>query len=157
SRLETPAYFDGYLPVVTINYKSDRTTYQQETFAPVGSAFAQHGAAMMRFSLDGERGRVEARVTSKGRLRVEKRNLLDEKGKTIIVFSQGWTWEAKHNALAAVLRKGQTAELAIFTEPNDAKLTVSAGSYNNAREECINEWKSLLNYGTQLSTPESIV
>src|SRR4029078_4088393 len=50
TRLETPTYLDGYLPVVTIRYKSGSATYDEQTFAPVDEASAAHGAAMIRFS-----------------------------------------------------------------------------------------------------------
>jgi hypothetical protein len=157
SRLQTPEYLEGYLPVVTIRYKSDGTTYNQETFALVDNASAKHGAGMLRFSVDKGHGRIEARVGSKDRWRVEKRNLLDEKGKTIVSFSPGWTSDAKRKALVAELREGQSAELAIFTQPNDSKIELSAASYNKRKDECLKEWKGLLDRGTQLTTPESIV
>jgi len=39
-RLQTPAYRDGYLPIVTIAYESDGITYYEEAFAPVDAASA---------------------------------------------------------------------------------------------------------------------
>jgi hypothetical protein len=90
-------------------------------------------------------------------LRVENRNVLDEKSKTVVSFSQGWKWDAKRKALVAELREGKSADLAIFTEPNETKYEVTADSYNKRKNECVKEWKGFLERGTQLTTPEPIV
>lgn len=159
SRLQPPAYLEGYLPIVTIGYESDGTTYYEEAFAPVDAASAKHGTAMLRFSMKkgSKLGQIEARITSKLRLRVEKRNLLDEKGSALVSFGQGWRWEAKRKALVAELRDGQTAELAIFTEANDKRSELTAASYNQRKDECVKKWTDLLDRGAQLTTPEPIV
>ena len=90
-RLQTPAYRDGYLPIVTIGYESDGITYYEEAFAPVDATSAKHGTAMLRFSMKkgSKLGRIEARIDSKSRLRVEKSNVLDVKGSTLVAFGQG--------------------------------------------------------------------
>ena len=85
ARLETPAYLDGYLPVVTIRYKSGGAVYEEEAFAPVDEASAAHGVAMLRFSIgkDGAKvGRVEARIDSDDTLRVQNGAVLDGKGQS---------------------------------------------------------------------------
>ena len=61
AHLETPAYLDGYLPVVTIRYKVGDAIYNEESFAPVDEVSAAHGVALVRFSVDANGAKVGTR------------------------------------------------------------------------------------------------
>src|SRR3954447_20763780 len=96
ARLETPAYLDGYLPVVTIRYKSAAATYCEEVFAPVEEKFASCGSTMLRFSLgkNGSRsGRIEARVGSRTALHAQNGQVLDKNGQSLVAFGPEWRWQ----------------------------------------------------------------
>lgn len=160
ARLETPAYLDGYLPVVTIRYKSGGAVYGEEAFAPVDQAAAMHGVAMLRFSCDnsgGKAGRIEARIDSDAALRVENSEVLDNKGQSLVAFGHGWKWDAKRKALVAEISKGNAAELAIFTKPKPPGISLSNAVYDKQKAECIAFWSGWLDHDFKLVTPEQIV
>ncbi len=160
ARLETPAYMDGYLPVVTIRYKSGAATYEEQVFAPVDEASAAHGAAMLRFSIGESRsngGRVEARIDAEGELRAQKGQVLDRTGKCLVAFASEWRWDGKRKALVAELRAGKTAELAVFTKPRAPGTIVSSAIFDKQKEQCVAYWKGWINDNFELVTPEAIV
>ncbi len=164
-RLEMPSYLDGYLPVVAISYQQQGATYQQEVFAPVDDDSAAHGTAMLRFSTlehndQGEQateGRIEARIESKSRFRVERGEVLNEKGESLVAISPAWRWEAERNALVATLRGQETAELAVFTKPAAPGRKMSKDVYDERRRQCVQTWNGVLDRSIKLHTPEAIV
>jgi hypothetical protein len=159
-RLETPAYLDGYLPIVSIRYKADAATYCEEAFAPVDAKLAVLGAAMLRFSVAGDaskNGRVEARVDAPSNLKVQNNQILNAKGESLVAFDKEWQWDAKRKALVADIQANKTAELAIFTKPAAAPLSMTKTTYDQKKDQCIDKWKALLARGVQLVTPEPIV
>ncbi len=159
SKLQEPSYRDGYLPIVTMQYTVDGTTYQEEAFAPVDNSLAANGTSIVRFSLakGSKAGRVEARVAAKGAVRVQTQNALDGKGKSLIAFSDRWRWESKNKALVADLRGDQTAEIEVFTQPTDSHPQLTPASYDRQKDDCIKLWNGILDAGVKLETPEHIV
>ena len=161
SQLDGPGYLDGYLPVVTTKYRHEGRTFQEEAFAPVDERLAANGTALVRFSIvqagaEG-RGRVEARLDSQTPLRVENREVLNEKGESIVAFGPQWKWEADRGVLVALLGDRETAELAIFTKPVKPGTAISASVFDEEKQECIRTWQDFLDRGIQLDTPEEIV
>jgi len=157
SSLDGPKYLDGYLPVVTTNYRHGGAIYRQEVFAPVDEAHAKHGAAVLRFSVPEGAGRVEARVDSETSLQVRNGEVLNERDQSLLAFSPGWRWNADRKSLVADLGEGETAELAIFTQPADPGTTMSTAVFDQGRRDCIAAWKDLLDRSINLETPEAIV
>ncbi len=158
SRLETPAYLDGYLPIVGIRYKSGPVDYREEVFAPVDKRLSALGAAMVRFSMgDGgsKNGRVEARIGPG--VRIQKNHVLNEKGANLVAFDKEWTWDAKGGALVADLRSNKTAELLVFTKPTDEVISMTKTNYDEAKSQCSQAWQDLLGKGVRLETPEPII
>jgi hypothetical protein len=161
ARLETPTYLDGYLPVVAIKFKQDAVNYQEEVFAPVDEKLAAHGAAMLRFSIADREvkraGRVEARIATDKPIRVQDQEVLNDKGESLLAFSDGWNWQADRKALVAQLTAGHAAELLVFTKPTSPGTVMSATIYDRQRQECVDTWKDLLKRSIKLETPEAIV
>jgi hypothetical protein len=160
ARLETPAYLDGYLPVVTIRYKSGSAMYQEEAFAPVDKTLAAHGASMLRFSVasgGSAAGRIEARIDSHSGVRSQNREVLNEKGQSLLSFGPTWRWNEERNALVAELGQDQTAELAVFTKPATPGTVVTSAFYDKQKNQCVQIWNKLLEQSIKLVTPEPIV
>jgi hypothetical protein len=160
ARLETPTYMDGYLPVVTIRYKSGAVTYDEQTFAPVGEESAAQGVAMLRFSTgknSTKGGRIEARVDSDANLQVQNGEVLDGKGQSLVAFSNDWKWEGKRKALVAELSAGRAAELAVFTKPKAPGMALSSAIFDKQKEQCVDFWKDWIDHNFKLVTPEAIV
>jgi hypothetical protein len=159
-RLETPTYRDGYLPVVTIRYKSGAVTYDEQTFAPVDEASAAHGVAMVRFSVgksSNKGGRIEARVDSDANLQVKNGEVLDGKGQSLVTFSNEWEWDGKSKALVAELGAGKAAELEVFTKPKAPGMALSSAIFDKQKEQCVDYWRDWLDHNFKLVTPEAIV
>ncbi len=160
ARLEEPRYLDGYLPIVTIKYRHHGATIQEEAFAPVGEQESANGTAMLRFSLaesSAKAGRIEARVISEPPLHDVNGAIVNEKGEILVAFSPAWEWNADRKTLVANLTGTQTAELAIFTTPAAPHPRISNAMFDEQRRVCVEAWKTLLDRGTKLVTPEAIV
>ncbi len=160
-RRETPTYLDGYLPVVTIRYKTPAATYSEEAFAPVDKSMAALGAAMLHFSVGSDasktNGRVEVRIDSQSDLRIRNNQVLSEKGETLVAFNKDWRWDGTRKALVADIRANETADLAVFTKPADEALPITDSIYSQEKAQCKQNWNALLSRGVQLVTPEPIV
>jgi hypothetical protein len=165
TRLETPAYLNGYLPVVTIKYQQSGVAYRQEWFAPVDEASAAHGVAFTRFSLaatagdavTNSSGQVEARIDSPTPLRVQDSEVLNGNGDSIVAFTPGWRWVAERNALVAQLDRGKSVELAVFTRPSEPGTELTSSLYDERRRQCIVAWQDILSRSIDIQTPEKIV
>ena len=160
ARLQEPSYLHGYLPVVTIAYKSGDVTYREEAFAPVDDVAAAHGMAMIRFSADkggSQTRRVEARIESKDKLRVENRKVLGADGECVLAFDGVWEWDAAHQSVVANLRDGDAATLAIYTKPIAAAQRMPSVSFEDQKADCVGYWSGLVGDRTKLTTPETIV
>jgi hypothetical protein len=160
ARLESPAYMDGYLPIVTIRYKSGGTVYQEQVFAPIGEDSAAHGIAMIRFSIGlggATEGRVEVRIDSDNPLLMQDGNVLNEKGQSLLAFGTGWRWDGSRKSLTHDLNKRSTAQLAIFTKPKAKNATLTSAEWENEKEKCASYWHRWVSDNFKLSTPEAIV
>lgn len=157
SQLEGPSYLDGYLPVVSLAYRSQGALYREEAFAPVDQTSAENGAALVRFTVTQGTGRVEARIDSPASLIVQNGEVLNGDGRGLIAFSPKWHWIAKRRALVAQLADGESAELTIFTALAEPGATISSASFAERKEECIQRWEDVLDQGIRLVTPETIV
>jgi hypothetical protein len=161
SRLKTPRYQDGYLPVVVLAYRHHGAVYQEEVFAPVDEQSAAHGTVMLRFAIgEGgveDSGIVEARIDSESPLRADDGNVLNEAGQSLAAFSNAWRWDADSKTLIAEVEEGRTAELAIFTKPADPGFHMSGEVYYQHKEECVRAWDDLLSRSASFETPEPIV
>jgi len=164
-RLEGPRYRDGYLPLVELKYRRFGATYEQEVFAPVDGMSAQHGAAMVRFSVNDiladhgakASGLIEARFASSMPLHAENGQVLNEQGQCLVSFAPAWRWDAQRRALLAELTNGQSAELAIFTKPVEQGQQMSASLFDNRKQQCQSAWDELLRRSIGLQTPEPLV
>jgi hypothetical protein len=158
-RLGQPEYMDGYLPVVTVRYQTKNATISEETFAPVAESYAARGTAMLRFSLAKEAGaeRIQARIGSEETLHVADSAVLNTKGETLVAFSPGWKWNEELKALTVDLKGRETAELAVFTKPSSSIGGCSSKEFDEQRQACVQAWSKLLDDGTKLTAPESIV
>ena len=157
SALEEPCYLDGYLPIVTTRYRHGGAVYRQDVFAPVSKELAERGAAMVRFSVAEGAGRIEARVDADGPLRIDGGEVLNEKGESLLAFGSAWKWNGDRKLLTAKLKEGQTAEIAVFTQPAAPGAKMSGEVFDRRREQCVASWKDLLQRSVRLETPEAIV
>ena len=164
TELQTPSYRDGYLPIVTINYRQSGATFWEEAFAPVDQQSAAHGTIMLRFSVPDIRanrdGRIEARIDSQKPLSTQDGQVLNEKGQCLVTFGQQWQWNADHKSLVTNLKPGQTAALAIFTKPAQAGAaisTISSRTYDHHKQACVEAWNDLVDRSLSLVTPEPLV
>ncbi|HEX4412381.1 MAG TPA: hypothetical protein VH107_02055, partial [Lacipirellulaceae bacterium] len=159
-RLRDPEYLNGYLPIVTIRYQTKNATVSEEAFAPTAESYAALGTAMLRFSLGKEAAgaeRVQARVGSKGALHVADNALLNAKEEALVAFSAGWKWDAERKVLVADLKRNESAELAIFSKASPSSTRFNAGEFERQKQACIQAWNRLLDDGTKLTVPESLV
>ncbi len=159
SRLETPAYQDGFLPIVTINYrsKSKNITYREESFAPVAKEAAASGAVMVRFTTSGSEGSITTRLPADERFTVRDHAVLNSKGRCVVAFSKDWTWIADNNSLVARKTPNGRADLVVFTRPVAADSPLVGASFDEERRSCRAQWDVLFSGKTRLKTPEAIV
>jgi hypothetical protein len=156
-RLSEPAYLDGYLPIVALEYEHGGAAYKQEAFAPVDAQSAAHGAARIRFSMARGNGRVEARLGEAKSVKAADGQLLNDKGQCILAFDSAWQWNDERKALVAELKSAQLAELTVFTKPVNEGAAGKRDNFDDARRQCIGAWQELLDSSVSLETPESIV
>jgi hypothetical protein len=159
TRLETPTYQDGFLPIVSIKYRSHdkRITYAEEAFAPVGDGAAATGAAMIRFTSEGGDGRIEARLPAKEKFTAHGQQILNRQGKCVVSFTKEWTWTPNRNSLTAKTSPNRHADLVIFTKAADAASPLVAAKFDQQRDHCARTWLKLLSDKLNLTTPEPLV
>ena len=160
TKLEGPTYLDGHSPVVGLTYRSGNTVYKVEAFAPYDSDSAKSGTSFVQFSLPNSgpaSGVVEARIGSKELPRATDIALVDKKMQCCVSFSPAWKWDDNRKVLVAKLTGKQSAELVIFTKPVEKAFRINPGSFERARDRCIDQWRQLLADGASIVTPEPIV
>jgi hypothetical protein len=155
-RLEGPRYEAGYLPLVRVDYAHDGAVYEQEAFAAVSPAVANHGAVYVRFAVSKKVGRVTARLDGKHGFTVKAGVVRDEKDRVIVSFSEHWNWNPKESSLSAAIQPGQSADLDIFTRRVE-ELPPGLPRYPAAASECRKVWTSSLDCGSRFDIPEPIV
>lgn len=159
-KLDGPKYAEGYLPIVQMRYRQGDAIYTQESFAGVDADAARHGLALIRFSLaQGARGKVEAQFESAVPLKRDGATLRNEQGKVLASFDGKWEFNLARNTLTANLVQGDSAVMAVFTQPADTPPgeSLTPASYELRRAQCATTWKELLARGMTLDVPEPIV
>jgi hypothetical protein len=161
SRLEEPSYLDGYLPIVSMRYRSGDAQYREEVFAPVDDFSAAHGAALVRFSLaNGQKSggsRVEANIDFSKSLREQNGRLLDAKGEILFDFSPNWKWDAERKTMRVDLRNREVADIRVLTKPAEQGTESANRTYDQQKAQCVELWKKIIRAGTDVVTPEPLV
>jgi hypothetical protein len=152
-RLDGPRYRDGWLPVVEAGYEAGGVKYQQEAFAPVRGALADHGAVFVRFTAR-PRGRVVVRIG--GPVKSEGGALFDGKGNAVVRYGPGWAWDADKAELSAAVNTDKPAEVVVFTKPA-TEPPKEFPSYNDELRACVEAWKALLARGSAIELPEPLI
>jgi len=161
-RLDGPHFADGFLPVVQLNYREYDGVYGQEAFLSTDPAFADNAAVFVKFSLDqGKTGKVTAQIKLDGRMKYDKKSLLDEKGNVLLLAGGDWQWDEKWRFVQANITPGEDLFLVVFTQPMEKEklpnFFLTGDSYQQHRERTIMTWRDLLARGMQVQTPEKIV
>jgi hypothetical protein len=157
SQLNGPHYLDGYLPIVSLEYRSQGQTYREEVFAPVDAKLSDHGTAFVRFSAAKGEGYVEVKFESDAELRIQNGEVLNDAGRSLAAFSSGWKWDDKLQALTTTIPPGQSAELAIFTRPADPGATISSSIFDERKEESVKLWREMIGKAAKFITREPLV
>jgi hypothetical protein len=154
-RLSRTRYLQGHLPIIRAGYLAGETLYDQEAFAAVRGAFAEHGAVFVRLAAVDSAGRVTARVGAGEKFTAAKGVISDEKGNAVVLFGPGWVWDAAKSELSARLNKSP-AELVVLTRPL-AQPPKEFPSYLDEWKACAVAWRELLGRGAALQVPEPVV
>ncbi|MBI5802759.1 MAG: hypothetical protein HZA92_18810 [Verrucomicrobia bacterium] len=157
-RVIGPRYAEGWLPIVQLGYAHDGGVFEQETFASVEPALAEHGVVLVKFRLaEGAKGAVSIQVDSKMPPVVQQNSLRDEQGRVLVWFDPAWKWQRQR--LVANLTDKNSLTLAIATTPMDAATPspIANGGFTRQRELCVKTWSELAGRGMQLSVPEPVV
>jgi hypothetical protein len=161
SHLSGPRYLDGYLPIVQMQYNEFGNEFSQEVFASVDQRLAYAGAILARFTFpDAKKGRLELRFDS-GYLPLTASNgkLFDSHHKALASFDDNWQFNSYRSALTAKPDHARTATVAIYTQPisgNNA-LAMNGTVYDDQRRQCMEDFQTLLDYGTTVEVPEQRV
>jgi hypothetical protein len=159
-RLTGPKYEDGWLPVVTLDYREGNTVYREESFAPADAPLAEQGAVFLRFSLaSGSRGIIRAVVQPEKPLKLDSGRLVDDKGRAWFRLGAGWQWDAATASLTARLTRATPAILAVFTEPAAQAVAtdLSAAMFDREHQRCTREWRDILGRAAGIDLPEPVV
>jgi hypothetical protein len=158
SRLDGPRYAEGWLPILQAAYTMDNTVYEQEAFAPVTGALADHGAVLVRFGVRSRSGAFTAQFRLEEPMTASDGAIRDAKGHGLVLLGPGWKWDAEKKELRATLAPGRSAVLAVLTkavpQPQPA---LTATRYTGERAACADAWKALLARGMRLEVPEPVV
>lgn len=173
NRLEGPHLENGWLPMVRLRYEHGGVVYDQEAFAAVDPALSSNGVVFVRFALkQGTHGLVAAGFDSGAGLVEAKDSLRTTNGLVLAVFNGAWQWQPEQKTLVAKLRRGDTADLAIATQPllaNAPLPTVTKSrrtsainpfpwfDYERQRKLSAKIWQSLVERGTRIEVPEPMV
>jgi hypothetical protein len=161
-RLEHPTLADGYLPIATIRYAHGSEKYALEAFAGTSPDFASNGwsgfgSAWIAAITDRHRRALQSPV------QFTNHQILDGKGNFLMALHGSWTWERQR--AHARLSKTNMAVAIIATKPFSGALRDGGGisasewrkEYAQARDHCVSTWKTLLQKGMNVETPEPLV
>src|SRR5262249_10825150 len=139
-----PRYADGWLPVVQAAFTIDKTVYEQEAFAPVTGALADHGTVFVRFGVRGGPGTVTAQLRPEEAVTAAEGEVRDAAGRGRVLFGPGGEWDADKKDLRAALAPGRPAVLGVLTKPLAPPLpALTAERYDQERKACADAWKAL--------------
>ena len=157
-RLDGPRYAEGFLPIVRVAYGRGGVTYEQEAFTPARGPLADRGAVLLRFAAQGGRGTIRARLDADRPVRRDGGAIVDAEGRALLLFDDGWTWDAAAKTLRTERDAGDPAILAVLTQPLEPPLPLlNEARYRDERAACAARWTELLGRGIGLVIPEPIV
>lgn len=161
SKLDGPRLADGYLPIVEMIYREGGVSYRQESFVSTAPVLADHGAVLVRFSLEaGQSGQVSAHVALPVPLQIDGCQLCDDHRHVFVWLGSNWQWAPKQSTLTASLTPHEDAVLVVFTEAASRESLPPAFSndqYHDQRQRCAETWREVLGKGVALDVPESVV
>ncbi len=158
ARLDGPRYREGYLPIVQVAYTSGGTTYHQEAFAAVGDAYNTLGAVFIRFTVSDAPGTVFAQLGGDAPIDAAAGAIRDGEGRVLVLHDPRWTWRAAEKQLRLRLAPGDSAVLAVFTQPLPPPCpALDAAVYTRELQACSESWKAWLGRGAGLTVPEPVV
>jgi hypothetical protein len=166
-KIEGPVYENGYLPIVHLNCENRGVVYEEEMFAGVQDSSAEHGVVFTQFKLrTGKHGLISAKIEAGTPLALAGDALCNTNGQVMVRFEDRWQWNAAKQMLSASLEQGQTAALMIASKPMPPPVAPvkhwSWGrnrpfDYDKERKLCVDCWQKLLDRGTQIEVPETVV
>jgi hypothetical protein len=157
-RLAGPRYLRGHLPLVQATYRHGQSDFEQEAFASVNERLAASGVVLVRFTVREQPGIIAAHVATGSPLVQQGQALCEGGGRVWLLFDSHWTWDPQRQRLQARLGVGQNAVLAICTRPLEPlQESLTADGYDTERQACIDAWENVLQRGSRLEVPESIV
>jgi hypothetical protein len=153
-----PYYREGYLPVVQVACSSGGATYHQEAFAALGAPYAAHGAVFVRFTVRDAPGTVVARLGLDTPAQSEAGAIRDGEGRALVLHDARWSWQADQKQLRTDLMPGESATLAVFTQPLPSPYRVlDHTTFADEMRACEDGWKAWLGRGASLAVPEPVV
>lgn len=158
--LRGPNYEDGYLPIVSFQYKHNSQVCEEEVFATVDTLGADSGLVYVQFkNLTNTELTVSAAVVPNAPIHVSDGAIRDANSYAWVWFDNTWQWGAAKSALTAKIPPGQTAYLAIATRPmaQPVRMPDLPADYESQRKSCVNLWLAYIRNGMSLSVPEPIV
>ena len=126
---------------------------------PVAGVEGEENVALLSRPFD---EKIEARIEGPEMFLYRDRRVTTrgEQSKVMAMFYPGWVSNPGRGAIISLMKEGESAYLAIFTQPADAsalKFKLTPESYEEQRSKCIKTWNDLLNRGTIVETPEPMV
>ena len=176
-RLSEPELAEGWLPIVEIMYKhrtpvksegivplnqekqnSIPEIYGVEAFASTDSILSRSGLILVRFDLkQGIDGYISIEADTDHLPILKKGKLLNGEGKILAFFDRSWSQE--NHLIKASLSPEKSATMAIATIPmtDGVLFNMDSMTYNKQREICTKTWKSIIDKGMFIETPEKRV
>jgi hypothetical protein len=157
-KIEGPRYREGFLPIVQVAYTSGTATYRQEAFAAVGAPYETRGAVFIRFAVSDAPGVIVAQLDVDTAIEDVAGTIRDGEGRGLVLHDPQWTWLAAEKQLRLRLTPGDSAVLAVFTQPLPPPCPVLDETlFARERQACTETWKAWLERGAGLTIPEPVV
>ncbi len=162
SRLTGPKLEQDFLPIVHLSYSTPDGTFGEEAFASVDDKLAEAGAALLKLDFPAkDRGKMDLRFEAGNKLmKAKDGRIIDASGKVVACYEDAnWQFLPGRNMLIEKEHHAASAFLIIFTTPIDPSLapTSSEDLLNRERKLAVARWTELLNSGTTLDIPETVV
>ena len=175
-RVSEPTLAEGWLPIVTINYrhptplqqggkvpmdaeipKVTPEVYRLEAFAATEPALASNGVVFVKFDLaQGTNGIISVELPGAAAQASDPLTLTDAAGQVCARLDSAWSLD-RPGYWSAKLRPGTSATMAVATQPGPLSLQCSAGDYAAHRAACARTWREVLARGMYVQTPEPYV
>lgn len=174
NRQGEPAYEDGYLPVVHVNYSEGGVTYEQEVFAdrliaeyrsplldePGVAAYvritATDGDGIVGFDLSAPDVGYGFPIVPGG---YRNGQWTDEHNNPYVYFSRGGEFDEEKKLLRFRLKRGESvyAVMPHQAQPAGTRVVPSDEKHQQAKARVATNWKSELDKGGSISVPEKVV